>query len=393
MPRVRARNQPDGATTVASVAAASEIQVCGCASGEIAEEWAASTVAAIRAPVVRSGMEGSWREDSVVVDGDQARQQLYDARGYGRPLSGESVELAPVEAAHLLYRGDLDAVDGDDLAAFAESCPTAFDARFLAYVDLRERGFYLSPAREGWVPEPSGVDFVVYPRGCGPADGAVEYRLRVLDEGGIVPARGLGEVVLAAVDEDGEVTYLATDRIEPTGDIEVRDWSAEGVLLSDRVIVWEPPASLYEQAFFGQPVTGRELTGPLQLSLVEAAYLAGADRLSVPGGVSAVHERGRQVEGDRFDRRLAVYSALRASGTVPKTGFKFGADFRVYESLDSLESLGHSSMLVRVLPVEYEFSPRELALDVRLAGGVRKQMIFGLAGEKVTWIEVDRITP
>lgn len=338
-------------------------------------------------------MEGSWREDSVVVEEDQARQQLYDARGYGRPLSGGAVELAPVEAAHLLYRGDLDMVDGDDLAAFAESCPAAFDARFLAYVDLRERGFYLSPAREGWVSAPTGVDFVVYPRGCGPSDGRIEFRLCVLNEGGIVPARGLGDVVLAAVDEDGEVTYLATDRIEPTGDIDDRDWSAEGVLLSDRVIVWEAPVSLYEQAFFGQPVTGREFTGPLQLSLVEAAYLAGADRLVVPGGVSAIHERGQAVEGDRFDRRLAVYSALRASGTVPKTGFKFGADFRVYESFDSVEALGHSSMLVRVLPEEYSFSPRELALDVRLAGGVRKQMVFGLVGEEVTWIEVERITP
>lgn len=338
-------------------------------------------------------MEGAWREGSVVVDGDQARQQLYDARGYGRPLAGDSVELAPVEAAHLLYRGDLDAVDGEGLVAFAESCPRAFDARFLAYVDLRERGFYLSPAREGWVSEPAGVDFVVYPRGCGPADGLVEYRLCVLDEGGVVPARGLGDVVLAAVDEDGEVTYLATDRVEPAGDTEVGKVRTEGVVLSDRVIVWDPPVSLYEEAFFGQPVTGRELTGPLQLSLVEAVYLAEADRLTVPGGVSAIHDRGRQIEGDRFDRRLAVYTALRANGTVPKTGFKFGADFRVYESLDSIESIGHSSMLVRVLPEEYEFSPRELALDVRLAGGVRKQMIFGLVGEQVSWIAVERITP
>ncbi|PSP42766.1 endonuclease, partial [Halobacteriales archaeon QH_6_64_20] len=85
---------------------------------------------------------------------------------------------------------------------------------------------------------------------------------------------------------------------------------------------------------------------------------------------------------------------------VPKTGFKFGADFRTYDHVESVDSLGHSERLVRVVPAEHVFSPRDLALDVRLAGGVRKEMVFGLVGSSerkgkhgIEWLSVTRLTP
>jgi tRNA-intron endonuclease len=51
---------------------------------------------------------------------------------------------------------------------------------------------------------------------------------------------------------------------------------------------------------------------------------------------------------------------------------------------------------VRVLPDDHQFSPRDLALDVRLAHGVRKRMIFALTGangEITDWASVGRLTP
>nr|NIW29738.1 tRNA-intron lyase [Actinomycetota bacterium]NIX22233.1 tRNA-intron lyase [Actinomycetota bacterium] len=119
-----------------------------------------------------------------------------------------------------------------------------------------------------------------------------------------------------------------------------------------------------------------------------------AGALDVEGGAAAVRERGRAVEGDRFDRRLAAYTALREAGYVPKTGFKFGADFRTYAAVESVESLGHSEALVRVTTPEATFSPRDLALHVRLAGGVRKRLWYALVGEDgLEWLEVGRLTP
>jgi tRNA-intron endonuclease len=341
-------------------------------------------------------MDGRLRDDEVVVSGD-ARQRYYDSRGYGRPLEGNDVALSRVEAAHLLFRGDLDSVDGAGFREFLQnSTGDGFGARFLVYADLRERGFYLSPDRNRWVPDPlPGSDFVVYPRGSGPWDDDLLYRVRVVSERESLPATGLGDVVLAVVDEESEITYLETERPNPTGDTEEHlPDRLEGALLADNVLLWDPPAAVHEGAFYGQPLGDRGEVDVLQLSLLEAAHLAAEGVLSVDGGYDAIVERGRTVEGERFDRRLAVYRTLREADVVPKTGFKFGADFRTYADVESVENLGHSENLVRVLPADYVFSPRDLALDVRLAHGVRKRMAFALTdGESVSWVGVGRLTP
>ena len=345
-------------------------------------------------------MEAHRQEGEIVVGGD-ARQRFHDARGYGRPLDGNEVSLAPVEAAHLLFRGDLEAVDGADFEAFVAGQSGDFDARFLVYADLRARGFYLVPAREGRVADaPEAADFVVFERGSGPPDGDVAYGLRAVGERTDVPASDLGAVALAVADEEGEVTYFETARPEPVGEATFEPPAADGTVLADRVLVTEPPSGLYERGFYGQPLgvtngDGESGARSIQLSLVEAAYLARRGTLSVDGGAAAVVERGRAVEGERFDRRLAVYEALRERGVVPKTGFKFGADFRTYDAVAHVDELGHSEALVRVLPPGYVFTPRELALDVRLAAGVRKRTLFALTDGDgpIDWLSVGRLTP
>ena len=334
-------------------------------------------------------------EDGVVRVGGDARQRFYDSRGYGRPLGRNEIALSRVEAAHLLFRDDLDAVDGMSFREFLGSTDDPrFGVRFLVYADLRERGFYLSPAREDWVHSPGDADFHVYPRGKGPGDGEVAYRVRAVGERASVPAAVLGDCVLAIVDEESEITYFRTGRPDVAGTSGID--LPEGVpadLLSDRVVCWESPSRLHEQGFYGQPLAGRDGdTEALQLSLVEAAYLADRGALDVSG--ETIRERGRTVEGERFDRRLRAYADLRDRGVVPKTGFKFGADFRTYADVESVDDLGHSELLVRVLPGEYAFSPRDLALDVRLAHGVRKTMTFAqVEGDSVRWLSVERLTP
>ncbi len=331
------------------------------------------------------------REDDLVRVGANARERFHDSRGYGRPDGSGGVTLAPVEAAHLLYRGDLEAVDGLDFRAFlADATPVT---RYLVYADLRSRGFYVSPGREGWVDDDGSADLVVHPRGDGPWDGTVAHRVRVVGERESVPASVLGDVALAVVDKESEITYLATDRRRVDGATTATlPTDVPAVLLEDRVLVWDPPGALYADAFYGQRLD-REATA-LQLSLVEAAHLASEGTLAVDGGRGAVLERGRAVEGERFDRRLAAYEELRERGVVPKTGFKFGADFRTYAEVTSVGDLGHSELLVRVLPAGHAFAPRDLALDVRLAHGVRKTMVFALVdGDDVAWLAVERLTP
>jgi tRNA-intron endonuclease len=335
-------------------------------------------------------MEGHLT-DGLVEVGANARERYYDSRGYGRP-NGDGVTLSRVEAAHLLYRGDLESVDGQKISGFLADNDDIV-VPFLVYKDLRDRGFYVSPAREGWVDEPEGADFVVHPRGDGPWDGTTEYRVRVLGERASVLLRSLGDVVLAVVDEESELTYLRTDTPDVTGSSDSAiDGPIEADLLEDRVLCWEPPAALYERGFYGQRMDRDDDT--IQLSLLEAAYLTAEGVLCVTGGPEAIEASGRAVEGERFDRRLVVYRALRDRGLVPKTGFKFGADFRTYADVEHVEDLGHSELLVRVLDADAVLSPRDLALDVRLAHGVRKRMVFALVSEgSVRWLSVGRLTP
>ncbi|MFP4217504.1 MAG: tRNA-intron lyase [Salinarchaeum sp.] len=350
-------------------------------------------------------MEATLRDDRIVAGGD-ARQRFYDARGYGYPLGGNEIALSRVEAAHLLFRGDLNAVriggEGLGFKRFLERVDdTRFGALFLVYLDLRQRGFYLSPARSEWVDDPaSNADFVVYKRGSGPEDGAVAHQIRVVGEREPLDPPALGECVLSVVDEESEVTYFAPERTDPKGTTDAAigaETVPEATLLTDRVICWDPPAGLYESAFYGHPLGSRDdaaASDALQLSLLEAAQLVAAGRLRIPGGYDAVVERGRAVEGDHFDRRLQVYAALRERGIVPKTGFKFGADFRTYDAIDSVENLGHSNRLIRVLAPSTSVVPRDLSLDVRLAHGVRKDLVYAWpADDGVEFLAVSRLTP
>ncbi|PHQ37611.1 tRNA-intron lyase [Halorubrum persicum] len=386
---------------------------------------------------------GHLRGDAVHVAGD-ARQRFHDSGGYGRPLEGNEIALSRVEAAHLLFRGDLSGVtidaDGDEAGFerfFVESAAAAdrFAVRYLVYADLRDRGFYLSPAREPWpggdIDAPDAVDFIAYERGSTPDTGNVKYPVQVVGERESLRAAGLAGRTLAVVDEESDITYFAATEGGVSGATDYEPPNRLlGVLLADRVVVWDAPEGLYERGFYGQPLTGRAaaIEGAVQLSLVEAASLAADGVLSLSASVdaaghsageaateadgpaAAVVARGRDVEGERFDRRLAVYRRLREADAVPKTGFKFGADFRTYLDVETVEDLPHSEHLVRVVEADHRFSPRELSLDVRLAGGVRKEMVFaltavgddgrggtadegGVRDADVEWASIGRLTP
>ncbi|MFB6198361.1 MAG: tRNA-intron lyase, partial [Halobacteriaceae archaeon] len=261
--------------------------------------------------------------------------------------------------------------------------------------DLRARGFYLSPAREGWVDDPQGIDFIVHPRGTGPREGEVLHRISVVDERECIAFRNIQGITLAVVDEESDITYFETSRFEPNGVVKSKPPQASGELFGDRILVWDPPVELHERRFYGQLLSNRSgETGPLQLSLVEGAHLATQGQLELVSNEESIVKRGRTVEGEHFDRRLRIYQELRSRGLVPKTGFKFGADFRVYGEFTTVEEMGHSDFLVRVISPDYEVAPRDLALDVRLAHGVRKQMVFARPTEdEICWLAVSRLTP
>jgi tRNA-intron endonuclease len=211
-------------------------------------------------------------------------------------------------------------------------------------------------------------------------------------------AEALGrKLLVGVVDEEGDVTHYRAQLREMRGGLpgvapegpEIGGWAFD-----DRVVTFElgsadalaPPGHL-----------GRRLGGAHQLSLIEAVWLARAGRLRLrdattgePLPIGDLVTRARAGQPD-FDLRLRVYSDLRERGLVAKTGFKYGTHFRAYEE----DPEGHHArFLVHAVPRDHETSWPELSRAVRLAHGVRKEMVFGAAGEQgVEYLKVRRVRP
>ncbi len=309
--------------------------------------------------------------DRVTVTED-ARQQLYDASGYGEPLDGDAVALMPVEAAYLLRKGKLEDVDGDGYSGFLRHA-VEDEAVLRVYADLRDRGYYLSVSDD--------EELYLYARGDHPANSSPETRVEAVDEDAAVEIGKLPSL-LAVADDDGDVTYFSVEEEKPDGGYTPLDADVSVVAEEHGRGVGVSDSDALREARYGSTVgddgedAGDET---LLLSPVEAAYLAKSGVLDPP-----------DTDVDVDARRLAVYTDLRDRGVCPRTGFKFGADFRVYETPDD----EHAALLVSAVEQDVRPSVVEVSRAVRLAHGVRKRMVFALVGdEKVEYVAVERERP
>jgi tRNA-intron endonuclease len=123
---------------------------------------------------------------------------------------------------------------------------------------------------------------------------------------------------------------------------------------------------------------GKRIGKLLHVSLVEAVYLheAGVLRLHAPDGRDLdpddIIRKLKRKEGDA-PLRVRTYSVLRERGLIPKTGFKYGVYFRAYSHHPEEE---HAPYLVHALGRGVRSTWAEASRAIRLAHGVRKEMVF-----------------
>lgn len=349
-------------------------------------------------------MRGVLRGDRVIMGGD-AVKELYDSLHYGR-LKDDSLEIALVEAAYLLDRGKIEVEEEGaplsfrDFFAAASRRQEYFELKYIVYRDLRERGYYV---------QPGVTDFRVYPRGGKPGAIASHLFVHVASERKPLPlAQVLSnlqaavnvrrQMVLAIVDEEGDITYYGVRYHAMRGDmgplgVEMVDGSA--TLMADRVIIWDEGLSrrLHERGFYGNMLDERRL----QLSLIEAAYLMKAYGLEVRDaengaaiGLDSFIQKTRIIDGG-FEGKLRVYADLRDRGLVAKTGFKFGSHFRAYLKIEAADRIPHSVYLVDHVGEGHVFILPDLSRSVRLANSVRKEMVFAFGKEGVQYLGFGRI--
>jgi tRNA-intron endonuclease len=164
-------------------------------------------------------------------------------------------------------------------------------------------------------------------------------------------------------------------------------------LKEDRIIVDDETVAsrLLQKAFGRKTGTG----GMLELSLIEGLYLISRGSIKVMDGEREVTQEDiiKIAKEEDFQLKYKVYADLRERGYIVKSGFKFGAHFRVYERGEALSE--HSRYLVHAVPESDIYSFHEVSRTVRLAHGVKKDILFAVVDDEgdITYYKIERITP
>jgi len=352
-----------------------------------------------------ASMAGDLRADRVVVQDPAEASAIHNRGWFGVPLPGGGLELSLLEAVYLSEAARLEVhrdghpVGMRELLRRAGATVDQFEIRYLVYRDLRQRG-YVVEERDG------PTDFQVYPRGGAPKKTPSKYWVVALSERAVFSmddvlariaetAAVRKSLLLAVVDEESDLTYYAVRESEPRGHRPIPKVEGPVVVhfLGDRAMVVDETQAraLHRAGFFGKIVGKR-----LQLSLLETAYLLKAGLVEVrnadterPIGFARLVREAKGIQPD-FELRLRAYDDLTGRGVIAKTGFKYGSHFRVYEGDPDTT---HAKYLVHALPRGHRGMWPEVSRAVRLAHGVKKQILFGEVGDAVRYVRLERVRP
>ncbi len=357
-----------------------------------------------------SRAHATLRKDGTSVVTDPGEASLLHSKGYYGSFVGHgTLELDARETLYLVDVGRLEigqtargpTVALPDLVHRVQCAEPGFEIPYLVYRDLRQRGYVV---RTG----PGDVEFSVLPRGGTYPTTPSQYWVWAISERKpfdlqkLVAQLGRAQsarkkILLGIVDEESDLTYYQLRPITPKGRVPALAGGpvAEGVLLDDRVTVFDPEAveRLGQGGAYGSLVGHR-----LDLSLVEAAYLIEEERLALTDGAtrrrvgrSAFLEHAHAIEPE-LDVLLRTYRDLRRSGLIPKTGFKYGAHFRAYEG-DPAQN--HARFLVHSVLSTFSTSWPEISRAIRLAHGVKKTFLLSWTEGKEPpgYLSLQRIRP
>ncbi len=351
-------------------------------------------------------MAGHLKGAEVWIEDQAEASQVHNKGFYGVPQTGGSLKLDLMEALYLVESERLDVLsEGESLSTsallrLAHKMSEGFEVRYLVYRELRQRGYVVKLGQHP-------LDFRVFPRGGSPNKTPSKWWVAAISERSTFDLGRLLEdldrttdvrkaLLLAVVDEESDVTYYEVRRVHPKGKLEAVDVSrtVEGMILADRVLVplKEDAVALHGGHFFGKMI------GPtLQLSLIEASFLVelGALRLrdaktNREVSLAALKRRAKSLQPD-FDLRLNAFKDMKGKGLVVKTGFKYGSHFRAYEGDPGKQ---HARYLVHAVPKDYTTMWPEVSRAVRLAHGVKKEILLGRVSEKeVEYVSLNRYRP
>ena len=350
-------------------------------------------------------MPGILKDSSVVITDQKESSQIYNKGNFGYPMSGGALELDLIEATFLLETGRLEVLrDGKNMTfgslfTYSSSASEGFDIRYMVYRDIRQRGFVVKT-------ETGDIDLSVFPRGKTLSSARPKYMVKAVSErtafstdafielAEAAASKGK-ELLFAIVDEEGDVTYYIVSKRGISGSTMLSDnkIKAECKLIRDMVFIFDADAAT---AVYSNGAFGKMNDSVLQLSLIETCYLMSKNIISTVSSENGKKMKaqdmmkfGRSAQ-DEFDLRFKAFSDMRDSGLVVKTGFKYGTHFRVYEGHPDA---CHAKFLVHSVDGPRTLMWPEISRAVRLAHGVKKEMLFCRVKDKAEYLEFKRFRP
>ncbi len=340
----------------------------------------------------------------MTIDDPKEASQIHNRGHFGYPISGGGLELDLIEAGYLMEAGRLEVTDRrgkisfESLVRHASREVEDFGTRYIVYRDIRQRGFVIKP-------DYGEFNFRVFPRGGTPNDSQTRHWIKAIPERAIFDVSEYQtlletsehtrkDLLLAVVDEEGDLTYYTLERSRPKGSLCIDvGGTATGFLVRDRVLVFDED----EMGPLSVPFYGKRIGATLQLSLIESVHLMDLGALRVRNSRTG-KELTRQGVASRaaraqegFELRLAAFKDMRGRGLLVKTGFKYGTHFRVYEQDPDK---GHARFLVHAVPKDYRTTWPEVSRGVRLAHGVKKEWLLARVGEdEVGYLKFRRVRP
>jgi tRNA-intron endonuclease len=340
---------------------------------------------------------GELVKDKIIISKPKDVGRLYNKSNFGKPLSGNKLELDLIEGVFLRDEGkikikkDKTEVDFQNLIELASKKISNFEIKYLVFKDLRKRGHAIHLNEKE-----KNITF---------SDFKNKFSVIAFSEHDIIDLEKIKKEIqkttkkginlwIAIVDEEGDITYYDTTIFDIKGKVKRTKFSKGNcILLNNRAVIFDKKLAriLFEKEFFGKPFGEW-----LQISLVEALYL------SKKGIVDITKTDGKKLSADLVEKniakiqpdikeRLLAYDDLKKRGLIVKTGFKFGSHFRAYtKSPDET----HAEYLIHVVKSDFKSIWEEISRAVRLAHSVNKEICLAqISKSNIDYIKFGRLRP
>jgi tRNA-intron endonuclease len=173
------------------------------------------------------GIIAALSKGNIITENSHQAKDLHEKQRYGQQLKDGRIKLSFLEAVYLYDIGKLDVVDSkgkdikrEKLSIAAEKHDKEFWTRYAVYGDLRTRGYIVGTALK------FGADFRVYERGVKPGEDHAKWIVYPIHESDSLTWRDFSaknrvahstkkHVLLAIVDDEGDVSYWETRWVRP----------------------------------------------------------------------------------------------------------------------------------------------------------------------------------